>query len=321
MRHIVLNRNGKLSLYKRALHEVLKTEGDKLILGYGYLRDDVIKRKEFVENLKAGFSTSTKKEIIIIGGKEDSYVTFLEAAKFLKNEIQDADIRVLIKRKKKYRQYHKKLAVKLKGDEPVLALLGSSNLSSATYDDLPYNQEVDILLWNSFIIDNALEKKILNNVNKIKWQEKFEKLREIDRFFNFFNIDLGLEFELEDIIDEITNYKLNDFDLKYISEASLSSISEEEVKHIINDGSDIEIIKESLLYLYNYTKINLNNPDNYCYFNLYYQQYKNIIDHLNKIDILNELNTSSEKIIFTLKMNRVRGESVFLLQKLINILS
>lgn len=45
MRFIVLNRTGADSLFRLAMKEVLKTKGDKLILGYGYLEPNVMAKK------------------------------------------------------------------------------------------------------------------------------------------------------------------------------------------------------------------------------------------------------------------------------------
>ena len=42
MRYTILNRTGRISLFKRGLHEVILAPGDRLVLGYGYLYENVI---------------------------------------------------------------------------------------------------------------------------------------------------------------------------------------------------------------------------------------------------------------------------------------
>ena len=120
MSHVILNRVNKPSLFKLALHEVLKQKGDPLILGYGYFYYDIITSSEVVKCIKEGFKgINRKKEIIIIGSMKEEVSYYVNAAIKLSAELKEINIKVMIKRiylekekKYKYEKYHKKIAVK-----------------------------------------------------------------------------------------------------------------------------------------------------------------------------------------------------------------
>lgn len=309
MRYLILNRSGEQSLFKRALHEVLKASGDKLILGYGYLVPGIIQRQEFIQEIRNGLSMENK-SIVLIGSNSDTYIEYIETAKFLRNEIPEAEVKVLIKQVNRFgrRQYHKKIAIKVNNNEPVMALLGSSNISGGTYDDGPFSQEVDVLLWNSFIIDQRMEECILGNVNKIQYLDKFRNMRAADVYLNTFNIDLSLEFELEDIIEEVENYQDMRFNLRYISSNSSTRLNKEEIKDMINATTDIYVIKEALMFFYNYATENLQNQNNKRYLISQSSTYQQLIDKMSKTLIIESLQNAQGNISNTLNWNRINGE-------------
>lgn len=327
MRFIVLNRTGADSLFRLAMKEVLKTKGDKLILGYGYLEPNVMAKKSFINNLKLGFKLSKQKEIILIGNNKNDYSGYVDAATILKQEIPDADIRLLIKQKNAYghRQYHKKLAIKLDKDEVILSIIGSSNISDATYNNGPFNQEVDILLWNTFKVDANHEQIILQNVKKGNYSAKYQGLRKVDQFIKSFkhniNIDLGLDFQLEDILNEVNYYNNHGFDLMFISENSNHYVKENELKLLIDGSICISTVKECLLYLYNYSMKHLEKSSNEGYFVNHYDEFKDVIDETSKQDILSNIQNGSNNLKRTLWWNKINGEKESVYNKMVRLLS
>lgn len=323
MRHTILNRSGCTSLFKRGLHEVILGQGNKLVLGYGYLTQNVIteiidddredhdRDSTFTRVLKKWIDSDNKseKEIIIIGNNEEDYSDYIKVAKYMNDTFSNLKIKVIIKDKNRggYRQYHKKLAIKFtefKGNlKPSIALIGSSNLSRSTYVDKDYSQEVDILLWNRFVLENDTE--------DIKYARKkeLEMLKRIGKHSNYINmydglldlidsagIDFGLELQLEDIIYEIENYRDCDFSLKYVNERNYSDVSIDELRNIIQSsetdehilGEDLmkEVIKGCILCFYKYAQHNLDKENNSCYFKNQYNTFKRLIDGKTKEEIV-----------------------------------
>lgn len=273
MRYLILNRSGELSLFRLALYEVMKEKGTRLIFGYGFLESSKI-TDDFIKQMKAGFAHLAEPEIILIGNNENDYSKYMQAIKKIKSHFPRGDLRLLIKQKNKYgnRQYHKKLALKITDNHTVLALLGSSNISSATLDDKPYNQEVDILLWNSFLIDSAREIQLLSAVNKQGYMNRFQQLRNAEEFLRTSNVkvDLCLEFEVDDILKEVNNYQKHGFDVRYISEFSNDFLSNSQLKSLISEHqTDMQTIKECLMYVYRYTLRHLYNQNNIKYLDIY----------------------------------------------------
>lgn len=238
MRYTILNRTGEISLFKRALHEVILAPGDRLVLGYGYLYENVIRPiidedSTFIRVFRQWVNSdnNSEKEIIIIGNNEANYSEYIRIAKYLDDTFSNLKIKVIIKDLNEWnnRQYHKKLAIKFTKNnnkfKPSMALIGSSNFSRATYVDRDYSQEVDILLWDRCILED--NKKNIKNV-RTKEREMLRRLERnqdyIDEYEKILNlidrvgIDFRLELQLEDVINEIENYNSCGFSLKYINE-------------------------------------------------------------------------------------------------------
>ena len=135
MRFALLNRVGTKSYYKRALHEVLKTKGDTLLLGYGYLNDELFnKDHNLLNSIDEGFrGINEYKQIILVGSYHLDYNEFKNAAEKIHNHNPSIEIKLIIKKLNHYnsRKYHKKIAIKYnraknnKGNNPIIALLGS----------------------------------------------------------------------------------------------------------------------------------------------------------------------------------------------------
>ena len=266
MRYTILNRTGRISLFKRGLHEVILAPGDRLVLGYGYLYENVItnmdddgtklndknKDSAFIKEFRkwVNSNNNSEKEIIIIGNNEDNYRQYIKVAKYFDDTFSNLKIKVIIKDKNKYRQYHKKLAIKFTREnnnkfKPSMALIGSSNFSEPTYVDQNYSQEVDILLWDRYILEDnkksiknvrTKELEMLKRLNKnSSYIDKYEEILDlIDRV----GIDFRLELQLEDVINEIENYNSCGFSLKYINERVYRDLD-------INIAKLIDIIKSS----------------------------------------------------------------------------
>lgn len=332
MRYSILNRIGKDSLFKRGLHEVISAPGEKLVLGYGYFDKKVI---EDMKQLSDWISSdrNSEKEIIIIGSKDNNYRRHIKAAKYLDSEFQNLKIKVIIKDKNEtYRNYHKKLAIKFtrfnKELKPSMALIGSSNFTWPAYnEDKDYNQELDILLWNRYVLEGDtssiknFRKKELDMLKRLRVGES-KKLTEgdlyyIDKYEEMLNlldikgIDLRLELELRDIINEIEYYKSNKFSLKYVNERCYndSDIDKETLKSIINSSEtdmyydkntkkdeyvfDIDlrekILTNCILCFYRYAQHNLDEKSNEVYFENQYESFKSFISGKTKYEIINEI--------------------------------
>lgn len=229
MKFLILNRTGDTSYYKRALHEVLRTKGNTLLLGYGYISEKLFNNNpELLNSISEGFSNMDKeyKQIILVGSKTDDYTEFKNVAQKIHNHDKNIEIKLIIKKANQFgsRKYHKKIAMKYdrakndKSNTPIIALLGSSNCTCPAYDDgLDKNQELDLLIWNPFIID-LQEEVILDNIELNKdFIECFDKNSELQRKSNTllksstYKIDFKLSFQLEEIIKEIDNFEHNNF--------------------------------------------------------------------------------------------------------------
>ena len=182
--------------FKKALLETLKSEGDTLILGYGYycnnifypdiskeenVKLDIIRNfeEEFYNCLAEGFKeykntniSKAKKiipRVIIVGHmKNDSDMNPFENYETLGYkiyyELKKRDIYVDVRVVKCSEKYHKKIAFKFYREQsdstdsitnlcPVMLLIGSSNLTrQGIHMTKDFNQEVDVLFWNKYII-------------------------------------------------------------------------------------------------------------------------------------------------------------------------
>lgn len=354
MRFALLNRVGTKSYYKRALHEVLKTKGDTLLLGYGYLNDELFnKDHNLLNSIDEGFrGINEYKQIILVGSYHLDYNEFKNAAEKIHNHNPSIEIKLIIKKLNHYnsRKYHKKIAIKYnraknnKGNNPIIALLGSSNFTSSAYDDgLDKNQELDVLIWNPFVINEQNEKLILEKIElnedyieKIHKKSSFENNKLYDLLKNNpCNIDLGLTFQLDEIINEINNYEYNNFFL----DLCLVDFSHIKFKDFFEvNTSYLNSINEIIINQYK-NKIQQNSKELSSHVSMLYDYFLNYLDivkhdralHDHKIAINKSLkflenkswndyikviqteqaNEATKKLISCLKTKKIGGTTLY----------
>lgn len=150
------------SNFRRALNQLMSTRGETLILSTGYISSSLFNdynHDDFFNAINDGFKNFPYTEIIIIGGMFDSN---------LKNQYQfEGFIKYLIYLgykvtyyKPKNPNWHAKIAMKLTNKTPVIAIIGSSNLTApayAEYQDIyknyKFNVESDLLIWDHDLLD------------------------------------------------------------------------------------------------------------------------------------------------------------------------
>lgn len=158
-----LRSNQQRSNFRRALNQLMSTRGETLILSTGYISSSLFNdynHDDFFHAIRNGFKDLPYTEIIIIGGMFDSN---------LKNQYQfEGFIKYLMYLgykvtyyKPRYLNWHAKIAMKLINKTPVMAIIGSSNLTAPAYSeynythkDYKFNIESDLLIWDHDLLDN-----------------------------------------------------------------------------------------------------------------------------------------------------------------------
>ena len=363
MKFALLNRVGEKSYYKRALHEVLKTKGDTLLLGYGYLKhylfdkNQKTKVSELLDSIFEGFTGVTDyKQIILVGSSTLDYDEFKIAAEKIHNHNPSVEVKLIIKKEYQinndYRRgYHKKIAMKYnsnknnRGNEPIIALLGSSNLTGSAYNDgLNNSQELDILIWNPFVIDQSKEELILDKIELSKdYKENFYKKSRFQNMLyslstiSLWNIDFNLTFQLDEIINEINNYESNNFlldlcfvdfshieakDFFKVNTSNLSSLTQIIINQYKNkirqNAQDTEQLSLYLSKLYDYFLHYLDNIDQdqelHTHQSIINNSYdwlkknnKTLSDYIAVIDEKLPSNDDTKKLISCLKTKQIEG--------------
>lgn len=323
---------GEKTLFRPALLNLCKTKGNSLILGYGYLSLDVISDEKFIKQISEGFKDCNEPQIIIIGCKDKDFVNYIIAGSYLKSFVEKeleknkkdkiyVEVSVYIKKKDRYRTYHKKIAIKRdktnNHSEIHRCILGSSNLTKGPFNDGNLNQEVDIYMWNSFKINKEEEDQIVTECcsNKDKYFEVLKSYRDIDCICKKQNIGLNLTLDLEllEIIDEIDNLVNNNFKLVYrkynrtdkfcdfedIKDCDINKLFENIYKSNNND-----IISISLAYLLKYIYI----EDDTEFENIYNKIFDRVADKNTKKQLLmaiKKLEIKGEDIIRLLKKRKI----------------
>ena len=133
------------------LHRLIQLpDGDGLVLCSGYIWEPHFasnKYKILDDELLDAIQTGCKgKEIITIAGKLDEQ--WLDYYKNFVRRIRQAGLYVIPYFAPK-RNWHAKIAIRLKQGEPVAAIIGSSNLTGPAYGENRYswNFESDVLIW------------------------------------------------------------------------------------------------------------------------------------------------------------------------------
>jgi hypothetical protein len=148
------------SPFREMLHRLIRLpEGDDLVLCSGYIWEPPSTSKDYKilddELLDALQSGCDGKEITTIAGKLDEQ--WLSHYKNFVRRLRQAGIQV-----KPYfapkRNWHAKIAIRLKQGEPIATIIGSSNLTGPAYGENRYtwNFESDVVIWRNFpALNNA----------------------------------------------------------------------------------------------------------------------------------------------------------------------
>ncbi|MCK8664879.1 hypothetical protein M1M11_08275 [Pseudomonas azerbaijanoccidens] len=159
---IFLRTNGENSRFKVCLNRLIcSAHGDSLLLCSGYISDIPLIQKDIVESIKIGCAPSGT--VTLVAGKFsqstgnkfaiDWEAKFKKFASFLKEELSSTGIHLKVMMAPN-RNWHAKIALKINGTTPVIALLGSSNLTGPAYMTGidAWNYESDTLLWDEDIV-------------------------------------------------------------------------------------------------------------------------------------------------------------------------
>lgn len=159
---IFLRTNGKDSRFRIYLNRLIRaTHGDSLLLCSGYISDIPSMHQDIADSIKLGCAPSGT--VTLIAGKfpqstSDDFdaeweARFIKFASFLKAELSSTGITLKVMVAPS-RNWHAKIAIKINGASPVIALLGSSNLTGPAYltGIQKWNYESDTLLWDEDII-------------------------------------------------------------------------------------------------------------------------------------------------------------------------
>lgn len=199
MKFEIINRTNELTPpFRQKLLKLLSIHGQQLILGYGYLDENMID-DDFIKNMKLGFNGISNPEIIIIGkhGSNSScnFNSYMQTYQKIKRSIPHANVRLLIAKKE---NYHKKVAIKSNKSYdstviPNICIIGSSNLTRPTFEDkYPYfNQELDIVFWR--------------DISSKEIQEEKELECEQNELQLNYGVDVQVYWYLEKIYDDIKN--------------------------------------------------------------------------------------------------------------------
>lgn len=150
------------SPFRRALLELNKMTGEKLILSTGYVNllfksDGSLNpynKPQFIKSIKDGFKTVQSPEIHIVGGKfKNDPPNLQEFESFLNQLNSDLPSNINIRFFKAINEsWHSKVAFKVNNNSPISGIIGSSNLTRAafsTYNNSSYtfNHEADVFIW------------------------------------------------------------------------------------------------------------------------------------------------------------------------------
>lgn len=201
MKFEIISRTNELTPpFRTKLLKLLSIPGEQLILGYGYLDDNMI-NAEFIKNMQIGFQNTLYPEVIIIGKHASNstcnFNSYIQTCKKIKSNIPYANVRLLIAKKE---NYHKKVAIKSSKSYgsmviPNVSIIGSSNLTRPTFACLnandKFNQEIDIVFWRDISINEIQEEKVL----EYEWNELQLS----------YGVDVQVYWYLEKIYDDIKN--------------------------------------------------------------------------------------------------------------------
>ena len=153
---IILRKDGKSSYFRRFLLHLIETPGtNRLLLCSGYVSEGKFSILDdpprMIDAILRGCS-DPKSEVVTVAGRfigkagssyNDRYKRFVR--KLVKNGI---NVTPYLAPKK---NWHAKIALKLNGECPVAAMIGSSNLTQPAYRDnfSEFSHECDVVLWKN----------------------------------------------------------------------------------------------------------------------------------------------------------------------------
>lgn len=157
---ITLRSRKDFSPFREMLKRLIEApEGDSLILCSGYIWEPVTGYKvsddELLDTLQRGCSQG---EITTIAGKLDE--DWIEYYKNFVRRLKNANLKVTPYFAPK-RNWHAKIAIRLKECKPIAAIVGSSNLTGPAYGEnrRTWNFEGDVLIWSiSRTLDSYFKK-------------------------------------------------------------------------------------------------------------------------------------------------------------------
>ena len=163
---VTLRTTRDFSPFREMLHRLITLpDADDLILCSGYIWEPYpgyaydkykILDDELLNKLEIG---CRGKNIVTIAGKLDE--RWLEFYKSFVRRLRSHGLNVTPYFAPK-RNWHAKIAIRLKNNIPIAAIIGSSNLTGPAYGEDRYNWnfESDILIWNDYpIIDSYFSKQ------------------------------------------------------------------------------------------------------------------------------------------------------------------
>lgn len=240
------------SPFRRAILELNKMTGEKLILSTGYVnllfKSDgslnTYNKSDFLKSIEGGFKNIQSPEIHIVGGKfKNDPSNLQEFEDFLNQLISDLPSKINIRFFKAINEsWHSKVAFKVSNNGPISAIIGSSNLTRAafsTYKNSSYtfNHEADVFIWKKK--DN--NKKFNGIANKEYTEKDLEEIRQ------------GIIDEFIAALEEDWNQNIRDY--KRLKDWAINSTEELE-EHTINRLKLNPKDSNLLINIYHIKKIN-----------------------------------------------------------------
>jgi hypothetical protein len=160
---ITLRSRRDFSPFREMLKRLIESpEGDSLVLCSGYIWEPATGYKvsddELLDTLQRGCSQG---EITTIAGKLDEQ--WIEYYRNFVRRLKNANLNVTPYFAPK-RNWHAKIAIRLKEYKPIAAIIGSSNLTGPAYGEnkRTWNFEGDVLIWSNSRTMNSYFKKPLH---------------------------------------------------------------------------------------------------------------------------------------------------------------
>jgi hypothetical protein len=165
---VTLRTSKNFSPYRILLRKLIEIpDGDSLVLCSGYIQETDPGNLKRYNILRDDLLISIEKgclqgQIIVIAGKFENR-QWLDYYKNFIYGLKRAGVKVIpyIAPKK---NWHAKIAIRLKQKQPIAALIGSSNLTGPAYgiNRANWNFEGDVLIWSNTIYNSYFKQRINN---------------------------------------------------------------------------------------------------------------------------------------------------------------